>query len=561
MGDDEEKDTEERTSKPPSTVWAWLDRLWNWLNREYALRRAEETRLKGTFGDPVLLAKYYIEQDCLRTDPNETDDSSERQPIQQEINRFITREIVSGMGPRIMLVVADAGMGKTSLLLRLHWRHFLEQLPGTRFRTKLLKLGQERLDEIAAIKDAPNHILLLDSLDEDPAAHEDIAQRLNEVLAASEEFHRVILTCRTQYLPETKSVSDERPELVNFGRFNCLRYFVCTFTDEQVEAYIRKRYSDEAERKQCRKLVANAADMKARPMLLAYSGDLLGETSTQWNAYTIHKEMIRSWLQRETEKPEHPAYEDLRAASLKAALRMHQGGVGALSAEEIKADAELAVLKDLKITGRSLLLRHSDGSMRFAHKTFMEALVVEHFLATGRLTVIDILSDQMQQFLQLQFKHWPKELRVDLRKVFARPTLQHADLQYADLQYANLQGSHLKGANLQNANLKGANLQGAHLKGAHLQNADLKRAHLQGADLQGADLQGANLHRADLHRADLRDTNLHRANLRDTKLEGADLQYANLRNTKLEGAKLEGAKLQGANLLGANLLGAIGISH
>jgi len=85
----------------------------------------------------------------------------------------------------------------------------------------LKKLNKRTLDELSEITNRTETILLLDSLDEDPA----------EILDASQHFFRVIITCRTQFFPDVKDDPIGRLGMVSIGGFNCpVKYL--SFFDE-----------------------------------------------------------------------------------------------------------------------------------------------------------------------------------------------------------------------------------------------------------------------------------------------------------------------------------------
>ena len=126
---------------------------------------------------------------------------------------------------------------KTSLLLMLAFRHLSSAQPDGQ-ECVLLKLGPDTLDRIAAVPNPARTVLLLGSLDEDPAAHSHARGpegRLLELLPRLVQFHRIILTCRTQFFPETSVHLTTLAGHFVVGPYECPLKYLSLFSDTQVE--------------------------------------------------------------------------------------------------------------------------------------------------------------------------------------------------------------------------------------------------------------------------------------------------------------------------------------
>ena len=180
--------------------------LYEWLLRSRKTQSSELVRIKDTFGDPLELAKVYIEPNCQNVNPanisEDEPDAIVTTPIFNKLNIFFNGEFKGEPDGRNQLfILSDAGMGKTSLLMIIKLSHLVgHEQPGlwpTSKNCVLLKIGPSTVQDIEALPDKSNTILLLDALDEDPGAWSDLEVRLNQLLQASKFFSRVVISCRT----------------------------------------------------------------------------------------------------------------------------------------------------------------------------------------------------------------------------------------------------------------------------------------------------------------------------------------------------------------------------
>ncbi|HRY16530.1 MAG TPA: effector protein PipB, partial [Candidatus Competibacteraceae bacterium] len=93
--------------------------------------RVEEiNRIADMFGDPNELARFYVEPNCQHHNPadyheDEASISYVKAPIFTTINKFLNKEVAIRDGRTQLFILADAGMGKTSLLVMLKLTHLL----------------------------------------------------------------------------------------------------------------------------------------------------------------------------------------------------------------------------------------------------------------------------------------------------------------------------------------------------------------------------------------------------------------------------------------------------
>jgi uncharacterized protein YjbI with pentapeptide repeats len=563
----------------------WAERLYKKLKHNQKKRIKELDEINDImYGDPLELAKYYVEPDCQEINPadrHEEDFLVSSEPIYKKITEFLRAKKLDQPGNNQMFILSDAGMGKTSLVVMLKLLHLTSFWPkNTAWVLKIL--GKETLDKIKEIENKRKTILLLDALDEDPKIYGRVKERLLEVLKATRNFYRVIVTCRTQFFPEVEKSPFERPGLISVGGYVCPVKYLSLFDDKKVELYLKKRFSvknlfskNKKKIKEAKELIERMGSLRFRPMLLSYIDNLMDSPiiRDQQNEYKIYNALVDSWLTREQVKTDIPK-RTLFNACESLALEMSMRGIRDIPGEEldnlITDISELQYVKDIDIKGRSLLNRNSVGNYRFSHHSIQEFLVVKHCIENplvkpGKKLPMTVLIAQML-ITNSKFKICQNFFEFD-NSIFIQvsircPDIKREGLEAAELKGVNLKGADLRGVNLNRVNLKGIDLQVANLQGANLREANLDEANLLGANLQRTNLQGTSFKKADLSWVDLKRAILQGARLNGADLQGAILREANLDGTDLKRAILNGADLQGAklnviHLLEANLQGAI----
>ncbi|HEX7891308.1 MAG TPA: pentapeptide repeat-containing protein [Ramlibacter sp.] len=482
----------------------WVSLLWQKLTNLRREREKELNALADIFGDPVELARFYIEPDCQQVNPADylEDEAIVREPLFNRIQTFI-----SGASTRQnnqLFILSDAGMGKTSALLMLKLGHMMSFWPKD-YDCVLLKLGSKSLEDISAVNEKRKTVLLLDALDEDPTAWGHVAERLTDILRATKPFLRVIITCRTQFFQARHDPFNRRGQ-VEIGGFLCPVVYASLFTDQQVIQYIRLRFPtemmDEAWVARAKYIVNKMGFLRMRPMLLAHLPDLMESRENIWNEYSIYRALVDAWLLREQRKAyeNDPLYSDrLRLACRYAAFQMHQSERAYFSRVETEVLNRVAGATDgrsIDLGGRSLLNRDSNGNYRFSHYSIQEFLVLEYLLANP--TVAKKRSVRTTDFMNQMAVAWFLQ---------ASPSERAA----VDLAFINFSGAHLDDCHLQ-----GVNFSNCRMDGATFRNSDLSYANLKGTSLVGTDLCGAKL--------------------AATRFDGADIKGATFADTQVEGA-------------------------
>ncbi|MCX7112396.1 MAG: SUMF1/EgtB/PvdO family nonheme iron enzyme [Proteobacteria bacterium] len=447
-----------RESNPkPTPPGISKDALPSLLKRLTARRndRADEiAEIGNVFSDPLLLAKYYVVPNCQHHNPadyheDEGARSDLRTPFFDYISKFLEKEVTLRNGGHQLFILADAGMGKTSVLMMLklvHLYHFWRP----EYDCLLLKLGTDTLDKLRLQQNKAKTVLLLDALDEDPTAWGRFEQRLSELLLASENFRHVLISCRTQFFPETGSDPFRNPGRVTVGNFICPMIFLSLFDDRQVDEYLLKRFplpwhrlslgKVKANRLKAKEILAAMHSLRFRPLLLAHIDDILKSSERKWNEYTVYEALLEAWLLREGKKLEQqniqplPSKDDLWAACTVLALHMQTLGLQekTVTQEQLRslvgALPAIAHIEHFDFGGRSLLNRNSQREYRFAHYSIQEFLVAHALVAGGldkQMKTVPALkqgnklraTDQILAFLKCQDKIAEGLSRLDFQNI------------------------------------------------------------------------------------------------------------------------------------------------
>lgn len=389
--------------------------------------RAELDKIGKIFGPTEELAKFYIEPRCQSLHPGDVESNDPAlvpsSPIFGKVDAFLGRDLAIRDGSSNLFVLADAGMGKTSLLVMLKLMHLARFWPAG-YNCRLLKIGPGTLDEIAAVEDPANTVLLLDSLDEDAGAHRRSGERLVELLSATRNFRRTIITCRTQYFPSMKADPIERKGQIVVGNYYCTAFYLSPFSDAEVDAYLQRRFRSSwlgwrahPLQQRARELTALMKSLRCRPMLLAHIEEFANAEKSFQHEYEMYEVLVERWLDREVckarERGTYLTTETLRAGAVVLALKGQQDDVQCFSPEQMEALGRVFdgvhQVNGLshQFSGRSLLVRSDDG-FRFAHRSFQEFLVAwcclnkAHALVTFRPKMTALLLDFMLRGLQSQ---------------------------------------------------------------------------------------------------------------------------------------------------------------
>ncbi|CAM2010334.1 pentapeptide repeat-containing protein [Acanthopleuribacter pedis] len=566
----------------------WVDKL----VKIYAKKVESKERGFDSISEELLMSPhdivpFFVEPDLQLINPADPDNEYKKgfkESAYCALEEFI-RVKKDRHGARVLFLLADAGMGKTSLLAMMKIAEINSLWPKN-YKCVPLKISKDSIDRIKKLKGRARTVLLLDALDEDVSSFDDIEGRIVDLLNATKGCYRVVITCRNQFLPLGKTEVFPRQDQISLGSHSCGVLYISPFSDDQAEEYIKKRFPRSLPEKllfsQNYKLVSAARalmkipDLRSRPLLLTYIDDII-KHDVGGNLYKIYMAVVTGWLQREScEKRNGIDSEKLLLACVHLAHWFQENKRLAVSQESLDSiliDCDLAEqVNRVSIGGRSLLNRDSFGLFRFAHRSFQEFLTV-HGVVLGINVAWEEPSDLMVRFLlgaEIQcFKGLSlKRVKLDGHD-FRECNLAEADLTCASMIGCNLRGTDLSYAmldrvELEESDLKGAILDGAYMRGlpvGKIKNLDPKwtlvhdiNSHsVSGRNLEGVDLSYANLGWSHLPKANFKNSNLTKATLIEANLLEADLSLTNLVEANLQDANLRSSNLCGANLTRANL--------
>ena len=312
---------------------------------------------------------------------------------QQLIPFFINRDLSNSMyRDKYYIILAEAGMGKTTFMLNLYAR-YAQKLKGSDYQIKLFPLSfPDTIDKVLQIpaEQRANTILLLDAFDEDHEAIKAHQKRLHSILQKVNDFKEVIFTCRTQFFPQEEEESGEVGVLkfkYQDKTYQFRKIYLSPFCTEDVKAYLKKNYGlfQLSKRRKAEKIVLHSPNLMVRPMLLRYIDDLIKDRDYYSTTYQIYSELIDRWIEREVrrrpdnqEKYRKDLYTFSREVAIDMYLQRKRRGAMIISDDELKVIAEKnnVDLGTLELKTRALLHMNSLHQCTFAHKSILEYFLV-----------------------------------------------------------------------------------------------------------------------------------------------------------------------------------------
>lgn len=369
--------------------------------------------------------RYYIESHCQSIDPSGAEEFRQTFATRESAFNALDHLLLGRSEHRHTLILADAGMGKSSLLINYYARHIRNRNRSRQFSITLLPLGISNVQEqIAKVPNRENTVVFLDALDEDTLAIFDHKGRLAELLQWTAGFRHVVITCRTQFFLSDEEIPKDvgivKVGVISAGESRTYllhKLYLSPFNDDQITHYLRKRFPiwQYSNRRKGKRLVSRMGDLSARPMLLAHIDDLLSSQKRFDYSFQIYDEMVEAWLTREERFVPRAALREfceLVAVDIfrnREARKSEKIGYAELFkiADSIAPEvANWQASQDTDrsvLANRSLLNRDAEGNRKFSHRSIMEYLFIARLLKCSERYVPCNWTDQMKTFWHEMF--------------------------------------------------------------------------------------------------------------------------------------------------------------
>jgi hypothetical protein len=261
-----------------------ITKTYPWLRARIESRSVSRIFGEDLFTNSIERAvRYYIPPLCQSIDPAGGEESRLIHSVQAPLFETFDKALSSESEEKYHILLADSGMGKSSAVINYCVRH--QRRWRKKYQVAMVPLGIPDADErIKKIENKRKTSLFLDALDEDTLAMVDHVERMRLLIRATNEFRKVIITCRTQFFLSDEEIPKETGVLKLAARSAgesaeqlFYKIYLAPFSDDQVKAYLKRRYPvwQWKRRKQALRLVSKIPLLSARPMLLAHIDDLV----------------------------------------------------------------------------------------------------------------------------------------------------------------------------------------------------------------------------------------------------------------------------------------------
>nr|WP_158651833.1 pentapeptide repeat-containing protein [Marinobacterium profundum] len=364
--------------------------------------------LADSFDNPNSLCKLYVWPRLQEKNPADEIHSfvDTSKPALEALKPFFDEENTHKDGRNHLIVLGDAGMGKSSFLLMLKLKS-MRFFCNKKYKFELFKINSDVLDDISKIKDKLNTVLLLDALDEDVESWGNIKSRLSCLIESTLGFRKVIITCRTQFFPVEQKHLLMNSGIVKIQEYRVEALFLSLFREKDISLYLKKKFGFDKEKIiRSKAVIFKMKDLKARPLILSHIDDILNGSDDYTDMFSIYSGMITAWLERESRKNKHLNSEVLRESCILIAKYMSSKKSRKINIDKLNKLTDIGAvsinLDKVDIGGRSLLNKNSDGDFRFSHFSIQEFLVAESivlgYMDLNSFSEINI-TDLMKQFI------------------------------------------------------------------------------------------------------------------------------------------------------------------
>ena len=389
-----------------------VDEILTWLNKNRRWRNNYIKKgLEHSFGDYLQTDKQkcYIPTQSQGVPPHnydEPDEAVSATPQEDLVKFFLTKVFVSWNTNRLLYcILAGSGMGKTTFAVQLFVEYIKKYKSSTLpYQIYIKDMGESKvLDEVNALasnigEEAHHSILILDALDENLHASDNFESFKESLESAIAPFKFVVITCRSQFFPNEQAIPTQSGIRRNSSEKNLLNYnkvYICPFSPDDINLYIKKKYPGRRKknrkmREQAQAIIEKCRHLMARPVLLSYIDDLLGDEKEYTSETEIYETLIDKWLNREVntiseEETKEARHKELLSFSEKLAVTIYLNwkDTGDFRLDAIQMDDFCKKngfeSNKYQFRRRSLINHDALGSYKFSHKSFLEYFLARHY--------------------------------------------------------------------------------------------------------------------------------------------------------------------------------------
>ena len=499
------------------------------------LKRKYKKNLKENFSTKKIRqsTSYYIEPTCIIQ--NDSNFQYKEMKTFSVLDDYFYKD---NLNSNKMLIIADAGMGKTSLLINYFMYNFkllnMKRLLKFYFvplKIYIIPLGPSNVNkEIDLIEDKENTIICLDAFDEDFEAIDKYPERLKHLIEITGMFKNIIVTCR-------KNFFDNEDIAIFLKEFDFRKLTIKSFQEKDVNRYISKHYNffQQEEKNKAFKLkdeLYKKDKLEYSPMVISNIPKLIDkfEKNRQCTIYDLYSLMLEKHIERIYERVDDVVqrWTHINKYSLEQffntlAYDMYKNNLFAISEIDFKDKLYSYVEKNEvmrtalldSITDNFLLEKTTNNCYQFIHLTILEFLYLRHFI-------------------NLDYSYRSKVRWSNIQKSFTKDLILQKAYGISDGDISKISDNKfdLSKADLSNEKKLFLEINKKWPKNILLKDVNLERTNLEEATLIGVDLSGSNLEEANLNKADLTGANLSCANLEKTNLERTKLSKAKFYQAK-----------------------------
>jgi hypothetical protein len=357
-------------------LFCWLPFLdfkqefWKILNNGYFTKEILKLTLKNYITPSQYRFESEEEKRLLQTFGTKKERVAQ-QLTQQNVLTLFKKGFLASPAKTPVLILADAGMGKTTLLQKL-FVDYARTYPTYQLAF-IYSEEKNTIAKINAIQDKGNTILFLDALDEDTEARKDLQNHIINLTEAITDFHKVFVTCRNQFF---KNNSEEWKHLQ--GKTDVYRIELSAFTINEAKSYINTYIKKPITNQIAHQIFNKNQSFFTRPLLLSYLDFLAADTKyaqTYAFFYQVYEEIIQKWGKREAEvtQREEVQSRDYTKRLIKFSKKVAQQLYENTDIDLLSIAENNQIINNINAQSRSLLTRNRiTDKFEFTHRSFQE---------------------------------------------------------------------------------------------------------------------------------------------------------------------------------------------